>query len=126
MELVAQWFEHLLCTQKVVDLIPALAYSPIFFLSGYLLCGSQFILFKFNCITQGWKTVPFFIYPKMMILARFRLIPSHIELSVLKALLIDLCGWLIFIWFITSKYDWWALKEAWAAVRMNTVVTFCK
>ena len=39
-------------------LSPALAHS-LFFLSGYLLCGSQFMWSKFNCNILGWKTVPF-------------------------------------------------------------------
>ena len=33
---------------------------PWFFLLGYLLCRSWFMLSEFNCNTMGWKTVPFF------------------------------------------------------------------
>ena len=32
---------------------------PQFFLSGYGLCRSRFMLSKFNCYILGWKTVPF-------------------------------------------------------------------
>ena len=34
-------------------------FPDFFFLSGYFLCGSRFMLSKFNCNTVGWKTVPF-------------------------------------------------------------------
>ena len=34
---------------------------PLLFLSGYLLCGSRFMLSKFNCDTLGWKTLPFIL-----------------------------------------------------------------
>ena len=32
-----------------------------FFLWGYLLCGSQFMLSKLNCNTLCWETVPFIL-----------------------------------------------------------------
>ena len=45
------------CTQKVVGSSPAPVYSSILFLSGYLPCGSRFMLSKFNCNTLGWNSV---------------------------------------------------------------------
>ena len=39
-------------------LIPMLA----FFLKGYLLCRSRFMLCKFNCNTLSWNSVPSFIF----------------------------------------------------------------
>ena len=33
-----------------------------FFLLEYLLCGSRFMLSKFNCNTLGWNTVPSFLF----------------------------------------------------------------
>ena len=39
---------------------PAPAHSPIFSVGVFnLLCGSRFMLSKFDCNTLGWKTVPF-------------------------------------------------------------------
>ena len=29
-----------------------------------------------------------------------------------------------YLWFITSKYDEWALVGAWAAIRLNTVYVY--
>ena len=63
---------------------------------------------------------------KLMILAIFRLIPNHIEVSIMSRPMlvswIDLGRWLIILWFIASKYDGWALIGAWAAIRTNTVI----
>ena len=59
-----------------------------------------------------------------MILAIFRLIPNQYELSMLAS--IDLGRWLIISSFITSKYDGWALIEAWVAIKMNMIQNWGK
>ena len=48
------------CGNRTHDINFIAVHPPdFFFLVGYLLCGSRFILSKFNCNTLGWKTVPF-------------------------------------------------------------------
>ena len=64
--------------------------NPRFFLLGYLLCGSQFMLFKFNCNTLGWKTVPF-IFINIFSLPLYRAIIAqyhcaHCKLEYLRVL----------------------------------------
>ena len=55
-----------------------------FFLSGYLLCGSRFMLSKFNCNILGWKTVP------LIFMRRF---DPEVNYSLLRSLFCTLtCG----------------------------------
>ena len=62
--------------------------------------------------------------PKRDDLGHFWLIPSHIEVGM-KAFN-NRSGYkqLIILWFITLKYDGWALIGAWVAIGMNTVFVY--
>ena len=51
--------------------------------------------YLFSYLLKGWTQ-------KWMILTIFRVIPSHIELSM-QAVWIDVGRWLIILWFLTSK-----------------------
>ena len=55
-------------------------YIPwFFFLSGYLPCGSRFMLSKFNCNTLGWNTVPSFLYIHVVMEASGPFMLSHCQ-----------------------------------------------